>query len=95
MLAAPTPAEALRIAAEHPGGIDLLITDVIMPEMNGRDLRQQLLEIRPDMKSVFMSGYTADIIAGQGVLDEGLHFLAKPFTLAAIAAKVRTALGAP
>lgn len=94
VLAASTAAEALQIAAEHPGDIDLLITDVIMPAMNGLDLRQRLLEIRPDMKSLFMSGYTADIIAGHGVLDEGIHFLAKPFTLAEVAAKVRTALSA-
>ncbi len=92
VLAASTPHEALRITAEHPGDIDLLVTDVIMPEMNGLELRQRLLEIRPHLKSVFMSGYTADIIAGHGVLDEGIHFLAKPFTLAEIAAKVRTAL---
>ncbi len=92
VLAAPTPSDAMRTAAEHPGDIDLLITDVIMPEMNGLEMRQRLLEIRPEMKSVFMSGYTADIIAGNGVVDEGIHFLAKPFTLAEIAAKVRTAL---
>jgi two-component system cell cycle sensor histidine kinase/response regulator CckA len=95
VLAASTPREALRIAAEYPGGIDILVSDVIMPEMNGLELRQRLLEIRPDLKSVFMSGYTSDIIAQNGVLDEGIHFLTKPFTTAEIAAKVRTALTAP
>ena len=92
VLAAASPAEALQIAAEHEGEIDLLVSDVIMPGMNGLELQRRLLEIRPHLKSVFMSGYTADIIAGHGVLDEGTHFLAKPFTLSEIAAKVRTAL---
>ncbi len=94
VLAASTPGEALRIASEHPGTIDLLVTDVIMPEINGLDLQRRLLEIRPGMKSLFMSGYTADIIARHGVLDDGIEFLEKPFTKADMASKVRAVLTA-
>lgn len=92
VLAASTPGEALRLAREHRGDIHLLLTDVIMPEMNGRDLARQLLSLFPDVKRLFMSGYTADVIAHHGVLDEGVHFLQKPFTLETLTAKVRGAL---
>ena len=70
----------------------MLITDVIMPEMNGRDLAQQLLTLRPKLKRLYMSGYTSDVIAHHGVLDEGIHFLQKPFTVEALAGKVREVL---
>ncbi len=92
VLAASTPGEALHLAREHSGDIHLLLTDVIMPEMNGRDLARQLLSLFPDVKRLFMSGYTADVIAHHGVLDEGVHFLQKPFTLETLTAKVRGAL---
>ena len=92
VLAAGTPGEAIRLAQEHPGRIDLLLTDVIMPEMNGRDLAKNLLSIYPDIRRVFMSGYTADVIAHHGVLEEGMHFIQKPFTLHDLAAKIREAL---
>ncbi len=91
VLAASTPSEACRIAAEHAGNIDLPISDVIMPGMNVLELRRRLLEIRPYIESFFTSGYTADIIAAHGVLDEATQFLAKPFTLSEIAATVRSA----
>lgn len=93
ILFAGTPREALRIVSESVSPIHLLITDVVMPEMNGKDLAQRILAIRPQMKCLFMSGYTADIIANQGVLDEGVKFIPKPFTLRDLAEKVREALG--
>ncbi|NBB94545.1 MAG: PAS domain S-box protein [Planctomycetes bacterium] len=91
ILAASTPGEAIRLAREHAGPIDLLITDVIMPEMNGRDLARELLSLHPNMRRLFMSGYTANVIAHHGVLEDGVHFLQKPFTRDALAASVREA----
>ncbi len=92
VLAAGTPGEAIRLAQEHPGLIDLLLTDVVMPEMNGRDLAIKLLSINPDIRRLFMSGYTADVIAHHGVLEEGVRFIHKPFTRHNLAAKIREAL---
>jgi CheY-like chemotaxis protein len=92
VLTAGNPGEAIRLAAEHSGEIHLLLTDVIMPEMNGRELARKLLYLYPGLKRLFMSGYTADIIAHHGVLDEGVQFLQKPFSLNALADKVREAL---
>ncbi len=92
VLTAGTPGEALALAREHPGRIHLLITDVVMPEMNGRELARQLLSIYPDLKRLFMSGYTANVIAHHGVLDPGVNFIQKPFTRQDLAAKVREAL---
>ena len=63
-----------------------------MPEMNGKDLRDRLAEIKPGLKSIFMSGYTADVIAHQGVLDEGIDFLQKPFSVQTLLQKVREVL---
>jgi PAS domain S-box-containing protein len=92
VLAASSPGEALRLAEQRQGGIDLLITDVVMPEMNGRELVEQLRPGQPAMKWLYMSGYTADIISSQGVLDEGVSFIQKPFPLNALAKKVREVL---
>ncbi|MGA6927428.1 MAG: PAS domain S-box protein, partial [Desulfosarcina sp.] len=78
--AAATPGEAVRLAREHAGEIHLLMTDVVMPEMNGRDLARNLLSLYPNLKRLFMSGYTADVIAHHGVLDEGVQFIQKPFS---------------
>ncbi len=94
VLAASTPGGAVALALQHPGQVDLLITDVIMPEMNGRELANRLQATQPRLKCLFVSGYTADVIARHGVLDEGLHFLAKPFTAQDLALKVRQALNA-
>ncbi len=91
-LAAGSPAEALRLAEAHDGPIHLLMTDVIMPEMNGRDLGDRLLAAYPKMKILFMSGYTANVIAHRGVLDESVNFIQKPFSSRALAARVRAAL---
>ena len=90
---AATPAEALRIAKEYKGRLDLLITDVVMPEMNGRELAQTLLRRHAKLRRLFMSGYTAEVIAHHGILEEGVHFIQKPFSIGDIAAKVREALG--
>jgi len=92
VLQASTPGEAIRLAREHAGKIHLLLTDVIMPEMNGRELAKNLLSLYPDMKRLFMSGYTADVIAHHGVLDEGVRFISKPFSMKGLIAKVRAAL---
>jgi two-component system cell cycle sensor histidine kinase/response regulator CckA len=92
VLAAGCPAEAIRMAGEHAGRIDLLLTDVVMPGMNGRDLAKSLVSTYPGLKRLFMSGYTADIIARHGVMDEGAHFIQKPFSLMDLAAKLREAL---
>jgi two-component system cell cycle sensor histidine kinase/response regulator CckA len=92
VLAAGTPGEALWLAEQNSGEIHLLITDVIMPEMNGRDLARSLLSLYPDLKRLFMSGYTADVIAHHGVLDEGVHFIQKPFSKTELSLKVREVL---
>ena len=91
---AETPGEAIRLAQEHAGEIHLLVTDVVMPEMNGRDLAKNILSSYPNLKRLFMSGYTANVIAHHGVLDEGVNFIQKPFSREHLAAKVREALDA-
>ena len=92
VLAASGPREALRLATGHPGEIRLLLTDVVMPGMNGRDLAERLLEVHPNLRVLFTSGYPADHLAPHGVVDQGVSFLQKPFTLQALAAKVRSLL---
>ena len=92
VLQANTPAEAIRLVKEQGGMIDLLITDVIMPGMNGKDLAHNLQSMNPRLKYLYMSGYTADAIAQQGVLDEGVYFIQKPFSLPDLATKVREVL---
>ena len=95
VLVAAGPSEALDIAASHSGEIDLLLTDVIMPTMSGKELAHALLTSRPRTRVVYMSGYTADIIGQDGVLGGELRFLAKPFTLDELALTVRSALDSP
>ncbi len=92
VLAAGRPGEAIELAKEYANEIQLLIVDIIMPEMNGRNLAERLLSIYPRMKILFMSGYTADMIVDQGVLDEDVNFIQKPFSLEELAVKVRDAL---
>ena len=82
VLTANSPQEAINLAGKHADEIKLLITDVVMPEMNGRELSDQLNEQRQDLKTLFMSGYTANVIAHRGVLEEGVHFIAKPLSIA-------------
>jgi DNA-binding NtrC family response regulator len=92
VVAARTPGEAIRLAQEHTNEIHLLITDVVMPEMNGRILAKNILSIFPKMKRLFMSGYTANVIAHHGVLDEGVNFIQKPFSMEMLGTKVRKVL---
>lgn len=92
VLAANTPSEAIRMAKDANTKIDLLVTDVIMPQMNGRELSQRLMGLLPNMKCLYISGYTADILASRGVPDEHVHFLQKPFYMKDLAAKVRQIL---
>ncbi len=82
------PGDALSLFEKLESPVDLVITDVVMPAMSGKELRNKLLEIRPETKVLFMSGYTADVIAHHGVLEEGVHFLQKPFTIKSLAGKV-------
>ncbi len=92
VLAANGPVEALRLAGEHAAKLDLLMTDVIMPAMNGRELAKSVLALAPRVRCLFMSGYTADILTPHGVQEEGMHFLQKPFSVDQLAARVREAL---
>ncbi len=92
VLSAGHPNRAIETAMDYDGEIHLLMTDVIMPEMSGRDLQERILGLRPGIGSLFMSGYTADVIAHQGILDPGVHFLQKPFSLEALGRKIRMVL---
>ncbi len=92
VLEANSPDQAIRLAKEHAAEIRLLMTDVIMPEMNGRDLAANLLALYPWLKRLFMSGYTAEIIAPHGVLEAGVAFLQKPFSMEELATAVRQVL---
>jgi two-component system, cell cycle sensor histidine kinase and response regulator CckA len=87
--------DALRIAERHDGTIHLLLTDVVMPHMSGRNLADAVKRFRPDAKVLYMSGYTDDAIVHHGVLDPGTALLQKPFTPAALARKVREVLDRP
>ena len=88
VLAATTPSRALELVRAHQGALDLLLTDVVMPEMNGRELAAKVRELAPAVKQLFMSGYTANVIAHHGVLDEGIFFLQKPFSKKNLASKI-------
>jgi nitrogen-specific signal transduction histidine kinase/CheY-like chemotaxis protein len=87
-----SPLEAIRLADVHRNEIRLLISDVVMPQANGKELAKALVENIPNLKTLFISGYTADVIATHGILDEGLNFLQKPFTRNELAQKVRDIL---
>lgn len=93
VLTTKTPSQALHLAKENSNEIQLLITDVVMPEMNGKDLSNQMLEMNPNLKVLFMSGYTANVIAQQGILDKGINFMPKPFSIESLAVKVEELLG--
>ena len=83
---------ALERVAAHPEPIDVLVTDVIMPRMSGKELADALTAARPEVRVLFMSGYTDDLIARHGVLEPGIAFLQKPFRLAALVAALRRLL---
>jgi PAS domain S-box-containing protein len=92
VLIAHAPDAAVNLASEYSGIIHLLMSDVVMPGMNGRDLADKLQAIRPGIRVLFMSGYTANAIVHHGVLDEGEHFIQKPFSMKKLSVKVRKAL---
>ena len=92
LLVARTPGQAMALARQHAGTVSLLVTDVVMPEMNGRELQRQVTALFPGIKTLFMSGYTADVISQRGVEEEGGLFLQKPFSIKDIARKVRQVL---
>jgi len=92
VVTALSPGEAILLCGTCHDEISLLLTDIIMPTMNGKELRSKIEKIKPSIKTVFMSGYTADVITDGGMLDEGVEFIQKPFTPQALAKKVRDVL---
>ena len=92
ILTAQNATEALAVAASHPHPIDLVLTDVIMPDMDGKTMFTKLSELFPKAEVLYMSGYTNEIIAHLGVLNKGVRFIQKPFTIQGLAQKVREAL---
>jgi len=95
VLAAGSGPEALRVWKRQRGSIDMLLTDVIMPQMSGSELAEDLKARRPDLKVLYISGYTDDVIARHGILDTGTELLQKPFTPESLGRKVRSLLDAP
>jgi two-component system sensor histidine kinase EvgS len=92
VLTAISPHEAMELAKKKSNKIHLLITDVVMPKMSGKDLAERIQALNPNIKVLFMSGYTANIIAHHGVLDQGVHFITKPFSIRSLSTKVRKIL---
>lgn len=92
VLAAEHPSKAIETAERYEGVIHLLLTDVVMPQMNGRDLASRVKERRPDVRVLFMSGYTEEAIAHRGVLEAGSSLISKPFTQEALTRKLRDLL---
>jgi len=92
VIPAAIPQEAIRIASKHKGVVDLLLTDVVMPEMNGSQLADKIQSIYPTVKTLFMSGYTADIIASHGVVENGVNFIQKPFSSKQLVKSVQESL---
>ncbi len=92
VVAATTAREARRLAESYDEKIHLMIVDVVMPEMTGRELAEHINALRPGLKLLFMSGYTADVIAHHGILDEDVHFIQKPFSSKSLSAKIREVL---
>jgi CheY-like chemotaxis protein len=92
VLTADKPDDAITEVRETPEVIHLLLTDVVMPGMSGKDLAEQLVKIRPDIRTLYMSGYTANVIAHHGVLDEGVHFIEKPFSMKTLGQTIREVL---
>ena len=84
--------DALSLLFHHEGPMNLLLTDVVMPDMDGKTLFSKISRIRPGIPVLFMSGYTQNVIAHHGVLDAGVYFIQKPFSIHALAAKVQEAL---
>ena len=93
VLVADSGKKALALLDRHDGPVHLLLTDVVMPGMNGKQLFEQVSERYPDVRVLYMSGYTENIIAHHGVMGDGVQFIQKPFSVKSLAAKVREALG--
>ena len=93
VMKASDPVQAMDLCREYSGPIDLLLTDVVMPQMDGRSLYRQLSPERPEMKVLYVSGYTEDAIVHHGVLDHDVNFLQKPFTVIGLTSKVRDVSG--
>jgi two-component system cell cycle sensor histidine kinase/response regulator CckA len=93
VLVAEDPTKAIQTAERHEGVIHLLLTDVLMPGMNGRELAQRVKERRPDIRVLYMSGHTEDSIAQSGLVEPGALLISKPFTQESLARKLREALG--
>ncbi len=93
VISAPGPAVALELCTDSEQAFDLLLTDVIMPGMSGRQLRDAVMKLRPGIRVLYMSGYTSDIISAKGVLEAGIHFIQKPFSLKELAQKLATVMG--
>jgi len=94
VITADKPGEAIVLCEKFPGEIHFLITDVVMPSMNGKELHERIKRIKPNIKALYMSGYTANVIAHRGVLTEGVRFIQKPFSPKALVQKVREILDA-
>jgi CheY-like chemotaxis protein/anti-sigma regulatory factor (Ser/Thr protein kinase) len=92
VLAASSPGDAILLCEAHPGEIHVLVTDVVMPTMNGNELRGRLERMKPGLRTLFMSGYTANTVTHRGIVDADLFFIQKPFTREALASKIREAL---
>jgi response regulator RpfG family c-di-GMP phosphodiesterase len=92
VLIAGTPKKALAVVQEYKAPIHLLITDVVMPEMNGWELKKQLQNLLPELKVLFISGYASNIVADRGVLEKDVKFLQKPFSVESLTNKVREVL---
>lgn len=95
VLSAAGPAAALTLSDRYPGPIHLLLTDVVMPEMSGRELCRRLKSLRSRTRVLYMSGYTDEALGRHGVLEPGTFLLQKPFRVAALGQKVREVLDAP
>jgi CheY-like chemotaxis protein len=95
VLVAADGVEALAVAAQHPGTVDLLLTDVVMPRLNGRELAERLLEKRPETKVLFSSGYPSDTVVQTGIAEARVAFIQKPYIAGDLLAKIRAVLRAP
>ena len=93
VLTVDTPQEAVALCENRDTAVDLLLTDVVMPEMSGKELAKRIAAIRPGIKVLFMSGYTSNVIAHRGVLEKGVHFIQKPFRIKDLARKIDELIG--
>jgi CheY-like chemotaxis protein len=94
VISAESPERCIELMSELEFPINLLVTDVVMPNVNGRQLFERLRRTQPDIRVLFMSGYTSNVIGRHGVLDEGVHFVQKPFSIHTLSRKVRHVLDA-